>query len=129
NDVDPVGPVRTTFHPEMPTSLSGSKRPSYGWRSKKTVPLIVTVPVLGGGHFFARLASPVDDGLPGSLMQTFGLVGCVSCACETLATKVDMASASTTTVPRMIALLLMTRRPNGGTTTKLAQRTSTPDDP
>jgi hypothetical protein len=67
----------------------------------------------GGGHFFERLSSPLDDGLPGSFTHTFGLlVDAVSCAFETLPRKDDMASASTTIEPRMRVLLLMTRTSN-----------------
>src|SRR5690349_13639222 len=66
-----VGPLRTMFQPAIPTSLAASNTPSYGARSKKSVPVIVTLPVVGGGgvgtgHFLVRLSLPLDEGLPGS---------------------------------------------------------------
>jgi hypothetical protein len=72
----------------------------------------MTFPVATGGHFFVRFASPVGDGLPGSfwhigLEPLPGDAG--SCAFETDASSGEIANASTTSEPRMVALLLMRR--------------------
>jgi hypothetical protein len=83
--------------------------------SKKMVPVIVAIPVVGGGgggHFLVRLLSPVDDGLPGSLLHC-GIVlpeGMGSCAFDTVAMNGDIASASTTNEPRMGGLLFQDTR-------------------
>jgi hypothetical protein len=82
--------------------------PSYGSRSKKTIPEIVTFPVATGGHFFVRFASPVGEGLPG-LFSHIGLerllVDAGSCAFDTDASNGEIANASTSSEPRMVALL------------------------
>src|SRR5919205_394452 len=105
----------TTSQPAIPFSSGVSKMPLYGDISKNTVPVIVTVPVAGGGgvgHFFDRLSSPDVEGFPGSFTQTFLvvlLVDAVSCAFAIVAINGDIANASTTNEPRMVVLLLMER--------------------